>query len=308
MINYSIIIPHYNIPELLKRCLTSIPERDDLEIIVVDDCSSSTIVDFSSFPGISHQNLTIIRCSQNGGGGRARNIGLKHALGKYVIFADADDFFCGNFTKLLDDFASQSFDVAYFNACSVDSLTLEKSNRALLLNSWMDRWYIYHDNENDFKYRFGEPWCKIISRNLIENYHITFDESPIHNDTHFSYIVGFYAKNILIDIRVSYCVTMRANSTCKRKSIENSLVRIDIFSKQDKFYKQNRIPVVKNEHFAELTRLLIKNIRFFRKGFRILRYNGFSYCEIFYGLFRQILSNLKYDLFYGKNKSLCVFG
>jgi len=40
MINYTVIIPHYNIPELLRRCLKSIPCRDDVQVIVVDDCST----------------------------------------------------------------------------------------------------------------------------------------------------------------------------------------------------------------------------------------------------------------------------
>ena len=34
---YSIIIPHYNLPKLLRRCLQSIPEREDVQVIVVDD-------------------------------------------------------------------------------------------------------------------------------------------------------------------------------------------------------------------------------------------------------------------------------
>ena len=37
--NYSIIIPHRNIPQLLQRCIDSIPSRDDLQIIIVDDNS-----------------------------------------------------------------------------------------------------------------------------------------------------------------------------------------------------------------------------------------------------------------------------
>jgi len=39
MINYSIIIPHKNIPHLLVRCLDSIPQREDVQIIVADDNS-----------------------------------------------------------------------------------------------------------------------------------------------------------------------------------------------------------------------------------------------------------------------------
>lgn len=38
-ITYSIVIPHYKIPELLVKCLLSIPKRDDVQIIVVDDHS-----------------------------------------------------------------------------------------------------------------------------------------------------------------------------------------------------------------------------------------------------------------------------
>ena len=38
--NYSVIIPHKNVPKLLARCVNSIPVRDDIEVIVIDDCSS----------------------------------------------------------------------------------------------------------------------------------------------------------------------------------------------------------------------------------------------------------------------------
>ena len=44
---YSIIIPHKNSPELLSRCLDSIPNRDDLQVVIVDDNSDENIVEFS---------------------------------------------------------------------------------------------------------------------------------------------------------------------------------------------------------------------------------------------------------------------
>jgi glycosyltransferase involved in cell wall biosynthesis len=37
--NISIIVPHKNKLKLLERCLNSIPERDDIEVIIVDDNS-----------------------------------------------------------------------------------------------------------------------------------------------------------------------------------------------------------------------------------------------------------------------------
>jgi glycosyltransferase involved in cell wall biosynthesis len=50
-ITFSIIIPHKNTPELLQRCLASIPKREDIQIIVIDDNSDNTKVDFEYFPG-----------------------------------------------------------------------------------------------------------------------------------------------------------------------------------------------------------------------------------------------------------------
>ena len=57
MINYSIIIPHKNSPELLNRCLASIPQRNDIEIIVVDDNSDSAKKPQTSRIGVKIINI-----------------------------------------------------------------------------------------------------------------------------------------------------------------------------------------------------------------------------------------------------------
>jgi cellulose synthase/poly-beta-1,6-N-acetylglucosamine synthase-like glycosyltransferase len=60
MINYSIIIPHKNIPQLLQRCLDSIPRREDVQIIVVDDNSDANKVDFANFPGLNDPYVEVV--------------------------------------------------------------------------------------------------------------------------------------------------------------------------------------------------------------------------------------------------------
>ena len=91
--NYTIIIPHKNIPSLLKRCIDSIPKRKDLQIIIVDDNSSSSIVDFENFPGKERNDVNIIYTKEGRGAGYARNVGLLQADSKWVLFADADDYY-----------------------------------------------------------------------------------------------------------------------------------------------------------------------------------------------------------------------
>ena len=112
--NYSIIIPHKNTPELLRRCIKSIPQRDDLEIIIVDDNSSKEIVDFDNFPGLNRKNTTVIFNKEGKGAGNARNIAIPKTNGKYVIFADSDDFFNDYFIDILNDYCNKDFDIVYF--------------------------------------------------------------------------------------------------------------------------------------------------------------------------------------------------
>ena len=87
-INFSIIIPHRNIHTLLQRCIDSIPARDDVQIIIVDDNSDPNIVDFDNFPGKNNPQVEIYLTKEGKGAGYARNVGLDHAKGKWLLFAD----------------------------------------------------------------------------------------------------------------------------------------------------------------------------------------------------------------------------
>ena len=113
---YTIIIPHKNIPLLLQRCLDSVPLRNDVQIIVVDDGSSSNVVDFTNFPGTDRENVEIIFTKDGKGAGYARNCGLLQAKGKWLLFADADDFFLPDFLKTLDRYCSTDYDLITFRA------------------------------------------------------------------------------------------------------------------------------------------------------------------------------------------------
>ena len=108
---YSIIIPHYNIPELLQRCLNSIPDLPSFQVIIVDDCSDGKIVDFRYFPGMERENVKCIFLKERHGAGFARNLGLRYACGKWVLFADADDFFHKDFYNIISAYEKSSYEV-----------------------------------------------------------------------------------------------------------------------------------------------------------------------------------------------------
>ena len=199
-LNFSIIIPHYNIPKLLQRCLDSIPQRPDLEIIAVDDNSSPDIVDFEHFPGSDHSDVKLILDKKGGGGGYARNLGLDVAKGKWVLFADSDDYFTYCLNEMLDKYKDSDADIVYFNVAGSHTEYYTPVNRGVHLNRYIKQALTDRKKaEFNLRYMFGEPWCRLVKRYLIEKNNVSFDCTPIHNDTTFSYLVGHYSNKVEID-------------------------------------------------------------------------------------------------------------
>ena len=79
--NYTIIIPHHNLPHLLYRCLSSIPNRNDIQTIVIDDKSDEQYIQDLKEIESQFVNVSFYYLSECSGAGKARNIGLKKALG-----------------------------------------------------------------------------------------------------------------------------------------------------------------------------------------------------------------------------------
>lgn len=289
--NYTIIIPHYNIPRLLRRLLCSIPNHDDLQIIVVDDCSNKNIEELQ----ILKEKFNYVKwlsTGTNGGGGKARNIGLKHAKGKYIIFADADDIFELEFKQSLEDYVDKDYDIIYFDGVSRDSETNELSNRTNHLTNYIYNYIQGSDtNASGLRYLFGEPWCKFIRRRIIEENQIRFDEIPIHNDTTFAYLIGFYCKKLNVDRRKIYCVTTRKGSVSGSIGDDKILNRIDVFSREEKFLTNNKINTFSREHYIQIVRLCA-HLRFgiMNKGIKIMQYNGLLKFHIYKNIFKTFIS------------------
>ena len=209
---FSIIIPHYDIPDLLMRCLKLIPVSEDIQVIVVDDNSPNADTYLEKYPELSRPYLDFIRTTKGGGAGYARNIGLDHANGKWLIFADADDFFVKNAFSIIREYAYSDADVVYFKAESVFSDNPEEpSTRGRQQNSLIDG-YLYNGEENKLRVEYWSPWGKMIKRELVASHDIRFDEVKYSNDHYFSANVGLNAKKIKADSRVVYVVTRRDGS------------------------------------------------------------------------------------------------
>lgn len=100
----SIIVPIYNTRTYLNRCLKSIIEQSypHLEIILVDDGSTDDSVAICK-EYAARDNRIRFFSQQNGGASTARNKGLDHAEGDYVMFVDSDDWIDNDMVEVLSN-------------------------------------------------------------------------------------------------------------------------------------------------------------------------------------------------------------
>ena len=89
----SVIIPIYNVEKYLSDCIDSVLNQtySNLEIILVDDGSTDNSGKICDSYEKKYSNIKTVH-KKNAGLGYARNTGLEHATGDYVMFLDSDDY------------------------------------------------------------------------------------------------------------------------------------------------------------------------------------------------------------------------
>lgn len=224
MINYSFIIPHKNTPDLLRKCIDSIPHRDDVQIIVVDDNSDSDKIYFKNFPGLNEKCTEVYLTKEGKGAGYARNVGLKHAVGKWIVFADADDFFHPCINDAMKYYLDNECDVVFFMGDSIKIPSGDVGHRGETYNSALQ----YALNTGDFSkvMILSTPWRKFFKRSFLQAHNILFNEVRWSNDVVFMAKVHLYASKCAASSLKIYCTTEGDNTLTKSNTLECRVVRM----------------------------------------------------------------------------------
>ncbi len=93
----SVIIPLYNnmwyIENSINSCLDQVIDDDtEIELIVVDDCSTDNSFQTVQSMFNHYTNVKILKNEKNHGISYTRNKGILAARGRYIYFLDSDDF------------------------------------------------------------------------------------------------------------------------------------------------------------------------------------------------------------------------
>lgn len=200
--NYSIIIPFRGNDECLYIALASIPDRTDIQVIVVDDNERP----HSIKNPFSSACCELIVPQVHKGAGHARNEALGIAKGRYVIFCDADDFFSENAFSVFDRHIDDNSDITFFGVDCIRLVDGRKGRRHLRKNCQI-RSFLLHGKEDGLRYRWDAPWGKMYKRAFISSGGFLFDETEVSNDDIFSVQCGHNAVSISADKERVYVVT-----------------------------------------------------------------------------------------------------
>lgn len=237
----TIIIPHYNSPKLLDKLLDSIPEREELEVIVVDDNSESGKQITAECKEKNNRKAAFfINNTGKKGAGVCRNIGLQHASGEWLLFADADDFFTENLWEKLEGYLQREADIIYFTPSSIYLETGEKAGRDRLTRNLVQNYLQSPDGETEARLRYGfeSPWSKLIRNSMVKENQICFDETKVANDVMFSIKCAYAANTIAASEQNIYCVTKSKGTLTTVGGDEYFRIRLGVWVEKYKFLKK----------------------------------------------------------------------
>lgn len=145
MIKVSIIMPAYNSETFIRNALYSIPKRDDIEIIVVNDGSTDNTAAIAK-----EFNVKLIDRKENMGIGYSRREALAAAQGEYIMFFDSDDTIVQeNFNLALDMLTGE--DIIYYDLKQNDGVILHLSPATKGIYPGTDK-FIKRTYINQFEY------------------------------------------------------------------------------------------------------------------------------------------------------------
>lgn len=198
----SVIIPVYNAEKYIEQCLDSLLRQTypDFEIICVDDGSGDHSLEILRRYEKKDSRILILT-QKNQYAGLARNVGMERAKGKYLLFLDADDFFCEDMLKQTVNEAEKcQTEILVFDAYIYDDVRKEiKTETWEALSSKAFGEGIKSSAEiADSLYLFTtpSPWNKLFLREYIEKNALRFQEIKRTNDLFFVFAALSCAERI----------------------------------------------------------------------------------------------------------------
>ena len=194
MLRLSVVIPVYNVALYLQDCVESLLAQHftDFEILLVDDGSTDGSAELCDDLACKDSRVVVLH-QENGGVSSARNRGIDHARGEFIIFVDADDYVTEEYLEHLMEPDADMVTTGLQMFGAKHSRVMPGSRDDFGIKDLAIRW-----NKppvmNFLLYCF--PFAKRYRMRLIREWGIRFDESLFFSeDLHFNLRYYCYADS-----------------------------------------------------------------------------------------------------------------
>lgn len=251
----SVVIPVYNAEKFLDQCLFSLKYQTlpRFEVLCVDDGSTDQSVEIIKRYVQSDSRFKFFSQTHQFAG-VARNLGIKHAKGEYLLFLDADDYFAPNL--LIDAYyQAKLFDaeICVYGANYFDEKESKTGDMLFvcdLMKCEKNTVFSKESNlDNIFSFTSPAPWSKLFKRKFILDKEIFFQGTRNANDVRFVLTALAEAERIvvldktLVYYRINHGTSLQqtkdSDPTCicdALSSLKTELIKRKLFEKLKKPY------------------------------------------------------------------------
>ncbi|MGW0475179.1 bifunctional glycosyltransferase/CDP-glycerol:glycerophosphate glycerophosphotransferase [Streptomyces coeruleorubidus] len=236
MPRFSVIVPAYQVQAYLHECLESVLSQScpDLELIVVDDCSpdacGAIIDEFAARDARVHP----VHLPENVGLGRARNAGVAHASGDYLLFLDSDDTLTPDALRSIADRLKETGDpdvLVFDYARTYWTGEAIRNQAALQLTEQGPAPFRLEDRPGLLRLLMV-AWNKAYRREFVEEKGFEFPPG-YYEDTPWTYPVLMTAESIATLDRVCVHYRQRRQGSILRTTSER---HFDVFEQYDRMF------------------------------------------------------------------------
>ena len=234
--DFSVIIPVWRgAVQFLPKLLDSIPQKDGIEIIVADNSK----IPLERGEIASDREITLLHSAPERHAGGSRNDGMAAASGKWLLFADADDYFTSDAFDVFYAHFNTDAEIVYTYMGGVYIDTGEPSDRGERYAKLVKGYCAGEIDETTLRTSFSSPCCKMVSHGLVDRHQLRFDEVRASNDIYFSLLSGYYAKKIEAVNRITYIATVNRGSLTQRRDFEVVRARLFARMKCNRFLREH---------------------------------------------------------------------
>lgn len=291
MTKVSVIVPVWNVENYLKKCLESLVKQtfNDFEIVVINDGSPDNSQDIIDEYKTTYPELIKPFIKQNGGLASARNFGIKHSQGEYIMFVDSDDWVDTTIVEKLYNCAiNTNSDIVVCGAYGVYDEKNKDLETFKNYNTDISKNYIINCP--------GACW-QLIKRKIMINNNLFFLENHFYEDIAIIPSFSLFSKNITYLNEKLYYYFIRSGSIMNQQKYSKSLE--DIFDSLDhltNIFIENK---AYQKYYSELEYIYVEHL-LHAASLRFFKFEKYDQLDKIVSIMKQKFPKWKKNCYYKK--------